>query len=90
MPHASTAYNPEALLPDGIAYRSIHGGRVGKTSRTILDARNELARKECGKHYPMEWESDRMRLLALSSITDSCSFILLLVTFIDNTYRDYE
>ena len=31
-----------------------------------------------------------MRLLALSSITDCCSFILLLVTFIDNTYRDYE
>ena len=34
--------------------------------------------------------SEPMRLLALSSITDSCSFILLLVTFIDNTYRDYE
>jgi FtsZ-binding cell division protein ZapB len=34
--------------------------------------------------------SEPMHLLALSSITDSCSFILLLVTFIDNAYRDYE
>ena len=73
-------------IPDFDSWDRTH---VGLKARLEMST-EEFRESQMSKINNLMTTSNPMHALATASVSDSCSFILLLITFIDNTYRDYK